>query len=158
MKRWWIWPATLAAFALLAVVVYDGFGFSWVGRTDLRIEFVVVDARTGQGIERAKICVKQGEGGFCSDRTAKEFELLTDQSGTASRMCEGCMSFGTQSGLKFTDTYSAHPPRWRARIAAEGYRESDNIDVEEDPVYIRQIKRVGPGAAEMVVRVALSPN
>lgn len=113
MNRLWTWPATLGAIALLAVVAYDRSAlFSWVGNTDLRIEFAVVDATTGLGIERAKILVKQN---------------------------------------------SAHPPRWRARIVAEGYRESGQVDIEEDPEYIRKIKRVGPGTAEMVVRVALTP-
>ncbi|MBS0266544.1 MAG: hypothetical protein JSS02_31730 [Planctomycetes bacterium] len=158
MKRRLIWLAALVATVLLAVIVYDSTGFTWVGHTDLRIQFVVVDARTGQGIKGARIQVKQREGGFCADRTAQEFELLTDESGMTSRICEGCMSFGTQSGLKFTDTYSAHTPRWQARITAKGYRESEEIDIEGNPVYRRHIRRVGTGAAEMVVRVALSPN
>jgi hypothetical protein len=158
MKPRLVWLTALVATVLLTVIVYDSSGFSWVGHTDLRIQFVVVDAHTGQGIKGARIQVKQREGGFCADRTAQEFALLTDESGTTSRICEACMSFGTQSGLKFTDTYSAHPPRWQARIVADGYRESEEIDIEQNPVYRRQIKRVRPEAAEMVVRVALSPN
>ncbi|MGQ0634505.1 MAG: hypothetical protein ACT4QC_07840 [Planctomycetaceae bacterium] len=150
VNRWWIWPATFTALGILAVSLYDGVMTRWVGNADLHVQFVVADALSGKRLERSVIHVKQIPEGFCEGRTAREFELQTE-------ICKCCMSFGTQSGLKFTDTYFVRLPHWDVRVSAEGYHESEPLYLPESD-YVVQARRAGPGGAEVVIHVALSPN
>ena len=153
MKRFGLWLVPLAVIAG-GVFLYDSFGIAWVGHTDLEIEFLVVDAHTGQTLEAAAIDVMQDEGGFCEDRSEQRFELFTDRNGQARRVCRSCMCFGTQSGLKFKDTYRVHLPYWHFRVSANGYESSEQQDLSI-PRYIKQAKQVDPGIARLVVPVAL---
>jgi hypothetical protein len=125
----------------------------WVGWTDLEIELLVADTTTGQPVEAATIEV-HSEGGFYEEREPQRFTLVTDREGVAKRVCRRSMCCGTQSGLKFTDTYVVHLPRWRFRVSAPDCQASKWIDLDV-PEYIRQVQRVGPGAAKLVVRVPL---
>jgi hypothetical protein len=108
----------------------------------------------GQTLEAAAIDVMQDAGGFCEDRSELRFELVTDLNGRVRRLCRSCMCFGTQSGLKFKDTYAVHLPKWHFRVSADGY-ESTEQQYLDTPDYIRQAKRVAPGIARLAVHVAL---
>src|SRR5262249_48273690 len=147
MKRFWLCLAPFVVIAV-AILIYDSFRIAWVGHTDLEIEFRIMSADTGESIEGAAIAVKQDAGGFCEDTSAREFELHTDQDGKAQRVAKSCMCFGTQSRLKFTDTYAVHLPSWRFRVSADGYRPSATQDLDV-PEYIRKTKRAAPGTARL---------
>ena len=153
MKRWRLWLVGLAAIPL-AVWGCDRLQtIHWVGHTDLEIEFVVTEAATGQPVEGAKIAVVS-EGGFYREREEKELTLVTGQDGIASRVCHDSMCFGTQSGLRFKDTFVVHLPWWHYRVTADGFEPSElaYLVVLE---YIRQVKRIGPGAAKLIVPVSI---
>src|SRR5438477_9684943 len=66
---------------------------TWVGHTDLEVEFVVTDAETGVAIESATITVNS-EGGFCREEGEKSFTLNTDSRGVAQRTCTHCTCSG----------------------------------------------------------------
>jgi hypothetical protein len=154
MKRFWLCLSSLAVIAV-AVFIYDSSRVVWVGHTDLEVEFHVVDADTGEPVEGAAIAVRQDAGGFCEDTSAREFELLTDGDGEAQRVSHSCMCFGTQSRLKFTDTYFVHLPWWHFRVSAGGHKTSTTQDLDV-PAYIRKAKRAAPGIARLVVQVELA--
>ncbi len=154
MKRFRLCLATFAVIAA-AILIYDSSSIAWVGHTDLEIAFHVVDAETGQPIEGAAIDVKQDAGGFCEDASAREFELLTDQNGQALHLSRSCMCFGTQSRLKFKDTFSVHLPWWHFRVSADGHETSKAQDLDV-PEHIRRAKWVAPGFARLAVQVELA--
>jgi len=149
-------------FAGTAAVVLGAFGFDrcqrvcWVGATDLEIEFMVIETDTGQPIERADIAVVS-EGGFYTEHEEKQLNLETNGDGTADRTCHNSMCFGTQSGLRFTNTYVVHLPWWYFQVSAPGYQTTDwtYLDSHE---YQRQVQRLGPGKAKLVVPIILEPN
>jgi hypothetical protein len=125
----------------------------WVGRTDLEVEFGVTDAATGNLIPGARIEV-QSEGGLYEERGKQEFVLVAGPDGLARKECRGSMCFGTQSGLRFTNTFVVHLPWWRFRVVADGYEPGEwkYLDV---PEYVRQTRRNGPGKAKLVVPMSL---
>jgi hypothetical protein len=98
-RRWWKLLLIVVAVPLL-VWGYDGVQmFYWVGSTDLEVEFAVSDAATGGPISGARVEIQQAKGGFYEDRDEKEFALVTNGDGLASRECRDSMCFGTRSGL-----------------------------------------------------------
>jgi hypothetical protein len=125
----------------------------WVGSTDLEVEFVVTDAISGLPLSGAQIEVKS-EGGFYEQRDEREFTLVADPDGIARKECRNSMCFGTQSGLRFTDTYVVHLPCWLFRVTAPNYEPSDwvDLDVWEN---VSRVQRVGPGRAKLVVPASL---
>jgi hypothetical protein len=138
----------------LVVLFIDAWAISWVGRTDLEVVFVVVDGATGEPVEGADVAVQSG-GGFYADegRDAQGFALRTDAAGEARRVCHRSMSFGTQSGLRFTDTFAVHLPWWRFRVSAPGYEPvAANLDELE---HRRAVEQTGKGQSRVVVRVFL---
>jgi hypothetical protein len=152
-RRWGIWLLVLAAVPL-AVWCFDRVQLIyWVGGTDLEVEFVVTDAATGEPVEAAEIGILS-EGGFYRERDEKQFALRTDREGVARRVCHDGMCFGTQSGLRFTDTYHVHLPWWFFRVSAPGYEGMEPVYLDE-PEYVRQVRRVGPRAAKVVVKVRI---
>lgn len=142
--------------AALLIIAYDRIAMVWwVGSTDLQVDFEVVEEGTGEPIEGATIRIEQSEGGFCEDRSAAEFELVTDAAGRASRSCRRCMCFGTESGLRFTDTFSSHLPKWRVAISAPGH--SDSISkLGDSPEHSKSIRRIEKGLAAVTIRGALT--
>jgi hypothetical protein len=154
MRRHW-WKLLLLVIAVLLFVW--GFDRSqsimWVGRTDLEVEFTVNDTATGGAVPGARVEV-QSEGGFYEERDKQEFVLVADAGGTACKVCRNSMCFGTQSGLRVTDTFGVHLPRWRFRVVAEGYEPGKwtYLETEEN---IQQAHRAGPGKAKLVVPVSL---
>jgi hypothetical protein len=128
----------------------------WVGHTDLEIQFVVTEAGTGEPVEAAEIAVFS-EGGFYQEREEKQFILASNRDGTANRTCHNSMCVGTQSGLRFTDTYAVHLPWWYFQVSAPGYQATDWTDLDSQE-YQRQVQRAGPMKAKLVVPVILEPN
>jgi hypothetical protein len=154
VRKRWRWIVLLMAAAPLAALAYDRtVKLSWVGHADLEIEFMVVDAASGQSIEGAEVAV-QSEDGFYAERDEASFTLRTDAVGAAHRVCHDSMCFGTQSGLRVTDTYAVHLPWWTFRVSALGYQPTDPdfLDLRER---VRQVQRVSPRAAKLAVRVPL---
>jgi hypothetical protein len=153
-RRWW--KRLLVAAVVLPLLVWGCDSVQtiyWVGSTDLEVEFAVTDSATGSTIPDARVEV-QSEGGFYEERDKQEFVLIAGADGVARKECHGSMCFGTQSGLRFTNTFVVHLPWWRYRVVAEGFdpTEWDNLDVLEQR---RQVRRAGPGRAKLVVPVSL---
>ena len=125
----------------------------WVGSADLTIEFLVTDADTGEPIKDAEILIRS-EGGFYEEREPQELRLQTDLSGVARYVCRRSMSFGTQSGLRFTNTYCVHLPFWFVGITSPGYTSVEPFELDSLP-FSRAVKEVGPQQARLVVPVSL---
>jgi len=125
----------------------------WVGSTDLEVEFAITDAATGSPIPGSRIEV-QSEGGFYEEQDKQEFVLVAGAHGVARKECRGSMCFGTQSGLRFTNTFVVHLPWWRYRVVSEGYEPTEWTDVDVLELR-RQVRRTSPGKAGLVVPVSL---
>src|SRR5215207_5993454 len=155
MARRWRNRLFLAAVVVpLLIWGYDRLqGIYWVGSTDLDVAFAVTDAGTGGPIPGARVEV-QSEGGFYEERDEQEFVLVANSDGVARKECRNSMCFGTQSGLRFTDTFVVHLPWWRFRVTADGYESGDwtEMDVPEN---VRRAQRSEPGKAKLVVPVTL---
>jgi hypothetical protein len=123
----------------------------WVGSTDLTVEFITIDADTGQQIAGAKIKI-HSDGGFYKEREPRDFELTTGGDGTAQYQCLNSMCFGTSSML--TNTFAVHLPWWNYIVSAPGYQLSERIylDTSESA---RQVKRIGLGVSKLVVPITL---
>jgi hypothetical protein len=155
MARRWRRRLLIAAIALPLLV----WGFDrvqriyWVGSTDLEVAFAVTDAATSSPIPGARIEV-QSEGGFYEERDKQEFVLVAGADGVARKECRQSMCFGTQSGLRFTNTFVVHLPWWRYRVVAGGYHPTEWADL--DVLELRRlVRRAGPGKAELVVPATL---
>jgi hypothetical protein len=150
--------------ALAAIVVIGGIGvwaydgsqvMVWVGDCDLQIDFLIVDAESGNAIPNAEIRIRN-DGGFYDDAdedTKRPFSLRTDADGMAHRTCRNNRCIGRQSRLEFTDTHVAYKPRWTLQIFAEGYSRSAAIDLADDE-YGRP-KHERPNLDRWEVRIAL---
>lgn len=151
-RRWWILLLSVIALPLL-VWGYDRLLMTrWVGDTDLEVEFVVTDSVTGGPVPRARVEI-QSEGGFYAEDFKQDFTLTGDDSGVARKECLHSMCFGTQSQLRFTDTFAVHLPFWRYRVVAGGYHSTEWIELGLPQA--RQVQRAGHGKAKLVVPVAL---
>src|SRR5262249_39986542 len=140
------------AVVALATVLYDRLQvFHWVGSADLTIEFLVTDAETGEPIQNADILI-HSEGGFYEERHPRDFRLRTDSKGAVRYVCRRSMSFGNQSGLRFTDTFNVHLPWWFVGVAAPGYQTIEPFELE---AYHQPVKEVGPRHAKLIVPIAL---
>lgn len=154
-RRWF----TLSGFAVIPLLAlgYDRLStIHWVGGTDLEVEFIITDRRTGLPIDNASIFVRS-EGGLSGERDETDFTLTTGVDGTVRRVCHECMCFGSRSGLRFTDTYVVHVPRWDFRVSAQGY-DTSNFVFLDVPEYVRQVQRVGPRSAKLEVHQSLRPS
>jgi hypothetical protein len=150
-RRTWLFALILDS---LAVWLWDRFQtMLWVGSTDLEIEFAVTDAATGRPVEAAKIEI-DSDGGFYAEREKQRFELVTNRGGVATKVCRNSMTFGTRSGLRFTDTFGIHLPYWRFQTSAAGYEKQEwkYLDPSE---YAREVRRFEPNGAKLVVRLSL---
>jgi hypothetical protein len=153
IMRWWLWLCVIAAVPL-AVWGYDRMGMiAWVGGTDLEIVFVLTDADTGEPIRGAKLLV-HSEGGFYKEREEKEFSLVTNEMGTASRVCHNTMCCGKQSNLRFTDTFGVYLPDWFVSPSAPGYEAGETFFLDDVP-YQRQVQRLAPGRTRLMVPLRL---
>jgi hypothetical protein len=145
-------------FIVVPVLLLWGFDRSqmmhWVGVTNLRIEFVVMNADSGQPIPDARIKVKS-HGGFYDGGHEGEgpFELVTDAAGTVSRQLTNNRCIGSVSALKFTDTHHVYMPHWGVQVFAPGYRPSAWVNLAEE--YHGQVERQGPENNRLVVRIPM---
>jgi len=115
------------------------------------VQFIVVDAVTGKPIDAAEIDVVHVDVDFCREKE-KKFTLRTDKNGIASRMCHDDMICGTQSGLRFTDTYSVYEPSWVFKVAAPGYKTTELhnlLDMLRESG--QRAERVKVGTAKLVI-------
>jgi hypothetical protein len=155
MARRWRIRLLIAAIAVpLLILGLDSVQtIHWVGSTDLEIEFAITDAVTGSSIQGARVEV-QSEGGFYAERMKQDFVLVADTEGFARKICGQSMCFGTESGLRLTNTFLVHLPWWRYRVVADGYEPSEwaEMDVIE---LRRQVRRAGKGKAKLLVPVSL---
>ncbi len=122
----------------------------WVGSTDLEVEFVAVDASTGDPVPGATVDV-HSEGGFYEERDRQDFALVTGPDGRVRRLCRNSMCFGTSSWR--VDTYAVHLPWWHYRASAPGYRPTEWADL--DVPANRAKARRGKPAATLLVEVPL---
>jgi hypothetical protein len=120
-RRWWKWLLLIVCLTLLVLWGYDYlFTVYWVNFVDLEVEFAVTDANSGHPIPGARIDVFP-EGGFTQEREKQRFELTTDANGLAHTQCNHCMCGGSESGLRFTDTFGLSLPGWRYQVQAPGF-------------------------------------
>jgi hypothetical protein len=126
----------------------------WVGATHLDVQFLVTDADSGQPVQGACIHV-WSEGGFYDGAWEKDrgklFELRTDAAGRVCRECRNNRCSGTQSRLRFTNSYNVTIPSWSLRVSAEGYQPSTWVDLE----YAGKCVRAGPERDVLMVHVVL---
>jgi hypothetical protein len=139
---------------LLLVVGYDRMQMMyWVGRTDLEVAIAVTDAESGRALVEARIDAVS-EGGLYDKPHPEQFQLVTGADGTARQLCSNSMCFGTESGLRFTNSFVVHLPWWYVRVSAPGYESSDLIQIDT-PENARRVQRVGPNKTQLVVPIEL---
>ena len=124
VRRWWMWLLGVGLVPLLLWVCDSAQGISWVGSTDLAVEFMVTELGSGNPISGARVEI-QSEGGFYEEPEKGEFVLSADKNGVARKECRNNMCCGTRSGLRFTDTFSVHMPWWLYRVSAPGFQSSE---------------------------------
>jgi hypothetical protein len=127
----------------------------WVGRTDLTVEFRVVDADTDSPLGGATLRFRPETSGFCREKEVGEFTLTTGADGRAVLARTECMCFGRETLWGWNDSYGLHlPPLW-FWAEAPGYQES-GLSYLDDPPFHRALRRVvGPEADILKVRVPL---
>ena len=153
-RRRWEWLFLAAVMLPLLVYGLDRVWLiRWVGSTDLEVEFAVTDAATDGPVPGARVEV-QSEVGCDTKDFEQDLTIPVDAAGSARMEVRPCVCFGTQSGLRFTDTFVVHLPYWRCRVIAESYEPSEwaNLDVLKQR---RQVRRIGPGKAKLVVPMSL---
>jgi hypothetical protein len=141
----------LIVLLILMILVLGLIEVHWVGGTDLTVEFVTIDADTGQPITGSTIKINS-EGGFYKESEPRDFELTTGEDGTARYICQNTMCFGT-SGT-FTNTFVVHLPWWNYTVSAPGYQTSERIYLDSSET-ARQVKRIGPGVSKVAVPIPL---
>ena len=152
-RRWKLLLIGITTLPLLAWGYDRLVAIHWVGHTDLEIEFIVVAESTAEPIEGATIQIRS-EGGLNDEREPKRFALTTDPDGVSRRTCTGCMCFGTQSGLRFTNTFVVHIPWWYYQVSAEGFESTGEVSLDMIQNG-RNIHRLGGGKSKLTVRLVL---
>lgn len=136
MRKLTAYRSIIFASAALAVAGWGYFSFDqprkWVGRTDLEVTFVVLEAATGQPIPHATIHIRAQPGGFCADPPQREFSITTDKHGHTRQLATSCLCFGSEG--RFQDTFGSHLPRWSCHATANGYTATNptGMDVPEN--------------------------
>jgi hypothetical protein len=156
-RRWWKWLLIVGIVVPLLALGFDRLQkIYWVGSTDLDIEFIVTGASSSDPVPGARVEV-HSEGGFYDERDKQEFALVTNADGVARKVCHDSMCSGTQSGLRFTDTYAVHLPWWWFRVIAPGYEPSEWLELDVTQ-YREQVQRTGPQRARLAVSVSLQKS
>jgi hypothetical protein len=150
LRGWKIIGAGLAFLLLVAIFLPPRTSIAWDGFTDLDVEFVISDADTGRPVAGAAVDIEQEAGGFCRDRDAKQFRLVTGPDGTATHRCLDCMCSGT---TRMKDSFAVHLPYWTFAVSADGYRPSEPVELDQ-PLYERQVER-RQGSARLRVPVTI---
>jgi hypothetical protein len=138
----------------LMVLAYDRvLMIHWLGSTDLEIKFVVTDRATGEPITDATIDIESW-GGWDRDQVEGKFTLTTNTNGEASKILYENRSYGTTSGLRFTNTYGIYPPDWQYRVIASKYKPSVSAWVETFDKRNRP-QRMGPRQHLLIILITL---
>lgn len=128
----------------------------WDGRTELEVEFIISDAKTGDRIIGATVearnleKVRQENGNY---EYVMAFSLNSDAEGVARTVCRR-FTCGRESGLSFTNTFTVESLDWEYRVTANGYLPTEwaYIDARE----INQlVKRVSPDKTKVIWSVLL---
>ena len=155
--RWWIRLLIAVTILPLLAVGYDrSRWFYWVGKTDLEIEFVVTDAETCEPIPGALIDVHSIIGYGHTEHPDENFGLVTDDDGSAHKVCLRSKSTGKSSGLGFSSTFAAYMPAWLLQVVADGYEPSQMVQLDEfgGESHLKA-ERTGPGKLKVLVPVSL---
>ncbi|QEL13814.1 hypothetical protein [Limnoglobus roseus] len=143
------WCTAIVCAVLLLLLLYDrAVLILWGGRTDLTVEFVVTDGRTGQPIAQAAI-------NLVIDET-KTHALHTDSGGKAT-ITIPCMTAGRQSGLGLTNSSSVIFSNWQISITASGHQSlTDRLIRYAD--YKDTSQENGPHAHRASISIPLDPE
>jgi hypothetical protein len=121
----------------------------WVGNTDLMVEFVVTDARSGAPIHGAELTGLDCE-------SLERFAVRTDERGVA-HVSSRCMTSGRSSRLTpWRNTFAVDLPLRAVRTHAPGYRATEEKHLGE-LCDARTVERTAPGRSRLVVQIALEP-
>lgn len=139
----------------LAVVLYDRLQvIRWVGSTELIVEIHVIDVETGQPVDGAVLDI-YAEDKRLVDGRENPVRFIAAQDGIVRHVIPSMTTGGTQSGQRFTDTYSVRPLDWMIlSVTASGYQSPEPFSLT-DPPYRRKTVPVGPGKDQFVVPIAV---
>ena len=152
-RRCFLWLAGVGLAAFILWGCERGSGTWWSGQTDLEIVFIVIDRSSDKPIPDAHIEV-ESLGGLYKGAREEEFVMTTDTNGEARKDLQNNACTGTDSLLGFTRSYIVFLPLWRYRAVAVGFDASEWSDLHE-PEIQRQVQRVKPGNARLIVRMPL---
>ena len=152
IRRWLYIALVIVATSFLAVVYDQVLFYSWVGYTELEIEFVVTDS--GRPVPGASVQVHSEGGFFKGGEEEEDFVLVTDGNGIARTSCDDVWCSGEKSGLRLTDTYDVYMPWWQFQVTAPDYHASECYFLASRE-FNKQVQRLGPGKAKLVVPIQL---
>lgn len=157
MKRWELYLIVVGMIAGGVALCDRSAMSSWVGQTELEIEFVVTRDGTGEPVEGATIALTLDRDFWYSDERVlgarRESSLQTDRDGIASCVRPDSMCYGTESGLRCTNTYFVSLPPWHCQASAAGFEPSQPVNLVTE--YYGRAKRIAPGKAKVVVPICL---
>jgi hypothetical protein len=118
-------PTLMFGLACAGILAFFTLGqkMTWVGSTDVAMQFVVTDAETGVPIPKAVVEVWSNVHRFCDEGDQPEFTIQTDESGTATQINKHWMCYGSES--VFEKTFAVQLPEWCFRAKAQDYTRSD---------------------------------
>src|SRR5262245_27986956 len=92
---------------------------AWVGDKDLNVEFVVLDAGTGQPIPRAQVQIYNPHpSSLCGSEYCEEkFSRTADERGRITFFCRQCQCSGLQNWRR--DTFAIHVPAWYIEVSSD---------------------------------------
>ncbi len=145
----------LIALLFIGIVCFGSRSLS-LGSTNLEVQFVVVDGKTGTPIEGALIQVKSYGGFYATDdeiRDAEGFSLTTNNDGLASRECKRTWVVSEELGI-FTIHRHVRIPNWVYAVGAKEYRDTEKyqLDTHENG---RATEHLGSKSDRLVIRIAL---
>lgn len=136
-NRWKIIPTCIIlAFLGLALLPIRS---HWVGRIDLQVVFVVLDAETGQPASSAVIELRPDELGFQGeDREVLRHPWEADATGRVVIRCIDCRYSGSRYLMR--ESFAVLPPFLKFRASASGYVTSKWAYLT-NPIYQSAVKR-----------------
>ena len=155
-RKYWIAEALtvlgiLAAVFPLSMTVTSA---KWVGQKDLEVRFSVEDAMSGSPIPNAEIRIHDEGRDLCHDREPSSFVLVCDINGRTTHITKGCMCFGSSSW--FENTFRSHLPCWRYSSCARGYKQSEELVLDNRENFMKVTR--GEATAKLEVNVLLNKD
>ena len=97
---------------------------------DLEVEFVVLDAETGQPIPHNKVWFFNPHPSDLCGREYREaqFSRVADSDGRVTLFAQQCMCSGMRNWHR--DTFAIHVPAWYILVSAAGYQTSELVDLQ----------------------------